>query len=505
MTDTIMKQRRLSGWSVLLVPAVLGACTVGPDYRKPDAPVAKDFKEAGQAWRQAAPADAIDRGAWWAIYNDPVLDGLERQVEVSNQTLKQALAQFEQAKALVDEADASFWPTVSVSPTATRSKSAGFAGSSNAFAQQFGGGGTISNNYSASASASWDLDLWGRIRRTVEANEDTAQADAADVANARLSAQATLASDYFQMRGADQLASLLHDTVDAFKRSLKITQDQYNAGTAAKTDVIAAQTQLQSAQSQEINVGVQRAALEHAIATLIGKTPDAVTIAPAPLAEVVPVTPAGVASRLLERRPDIAAAERLVAAANAQIGVAVAAFYPDLTLTGSDGFTSSTLDTLFRAANNVWSLGAAASETIFDAGARSAAVAAARASYDASVANYRQTVLGGFQQVEDELAALRILEQQHAVEQETVKSAHHAVQLFLNQYKAGTVAYTAVITAQATALSEDESLLTIQQNRMIASVTLIEALGGGWSVGELPTPDQFEDYDQSERQADAKR
>lgn len=493
---------RMRRCGALLGLAGLSACTVGPDYQKPDAPVAKEFKEAGQAWRQAEPADAIDRGAWWSIYHDAELDGLERQVDVSNQTLKQALAQFDQAKALVDEAEAQFWPTVSVSPTVTRSQSPAGGGASSALAKQFsvGSRSRTSTTYTASASASWDIDVWGKIRRTVEANEDTAQADAADVANARLSAQATLASDYFQLRGADQLATLLHDTVDYYKRSLKITADQYHAGTAAKTDVITAQTQLQSAQAQEINAGVQRATLEHAIAVLIGKTPDELTIPKASLTKTVPVTPVGVASRLLERRPDIAAAERQVAAANAQIGVAIAAFYPDLTLTGSDGFTSSSFGTLFRAANNIWSIGASSTETIFDAGERSAAVAAARASYDSSVANYRQTVLGGFQQVEDELSTLRILEQQDAVEEETVKSAHLAAQLFLNQYKAGTVSYTSVVTAQATALSEDESLLTIQQNRLVASVTLIQALGGGWTTDQLPPADHL---DQAERVADS--
>jgi NodT family efflux transporter outer membrane factor (OMF) lipoprotein len=507
MTDRKMNNPRTRRWSALLVPVLLGACTVGPDYEKPEAAAQAEFKEAGQAWRQAAPSDAADRGPWWGIYNDPVLDGLEKQVDVSNQTLRQALAAYDQAKALVDEADANFWPTVAVSPSVTRSGggsgSTGGSSFSSARGTSFGGGSRSVTQYSASASASWDIDLWGKIRRTVEADEETAQADAADIANARLSAQATLASDYFQMRGADQLKMLLHDTVEAFKRSLKITQDQYNAGTAAKTDVITAQTQLQSAQAQEINTGVQRAALEHAIAVLIGKTPADLSISPEPLTKTVPVTPAGVASRLLERRPDIAAAERQVAAANAQIGVAIAAFYPDLTLSGSYGFSSNTFGTLFRAANNVWSVGASASETIFDAGARSAAVAAARASYDQSVANYRQTVLAGFQQVEDELATLRILEQQDAVEEETVKSAHLAVQLTLNQYKAGTVAYTSVVTAQATALNEDESLLTISQNRMVASVTLVEALGGGWSADQLPARDKLDEFDKTEQQAAA--
>ncbi len=506
MTETTMTSSKKLRRAILFAPALLAGCTVGPDYQKPEAPIQTEFKEAGQAWRQAVPADVADRGDWWSIYNDPVLDGLERQVEVSNQTLKESLAAYDQARALVDEASANFWPSIAISPSVTYSKSGSGSGSSSALAKQLGvsGGSKATTSYSATASASWDIDLWGKIRRTVESDEETAQADAADVANAKLSAQATLAADYFQMRSADQLKTLLHDTVEAYKRSLKITQDQYNAGTAAKTDVITAQTQLQSAQSQEINTGVQRATLEHAIAVLVGKTPAEVSIAPEPLAKHVPVTPTGVASKLLERRPDIAGAERRVAAANAQIGVAIAAFYPDLTLSGSDGFTGTSFPNLFRAANNVWSVGASASETIFDAGSRSAAVAAARASYDESVATYRQTVLGGFQQVEDELATLRILEQQASVEDETVKSAHLAVQLFLNQYKAGTVSYTSVVTAQATALSEDETLLTIQQNRMVASVTLVEALGGGWSTDQLPARDKLDDFHKTEQEADAK-
>ncbi|MEA2755459.1 MAG: hypothetical protein QOJ54_1748 [Aliidongia sp.] len=455
----------------LIVPALLGACTVGPDYEKPAAPIQVSFKEAGDAWRQAEPQDAADRGAWWSVYRDPVLDGLERQVEVSNQTLRQAEAVYRQAQALVAEADANFYPTLSAAPSATRSKS---------------GRGPAANQFSAAASASWAPDLWGKIRRTVESDIDTAQADAANVANARLLAQATLASDYFQLRGTDQLKALLDETVTAFTRSLKITRDQYEVGTVQKSDVIQAQTQLEAAQSQDINTGVLRATLEHAIAVLIGKPPAELTIEPAKLTEQVPVTPAGIASRLLERRPDIASAERLVAAANAQIGVAISAYYPDLTLSGSYGFSSPTLGALFSVANNVWSVGGSLSETIFDAGARGAAVDAARADYERSVANYRQTVLAAFEQVEDELASLRILEQQAAVEADTVRSARQAVGLFLNEYKAGTVTYTSVVTAQATALNEEEAALTILQNRLVASVTLIEALGGGWTADQVP-------------------
>jgi NodT family efflux transporter outer membrane factor (OMF) lipoprotein len=491
---------RLSPWTALLVPALLGGCTVGPDYKKPEAPTQVSYKEAGDEWRQAEPQDAADRGAWWSVYDDPVLDGLEKQVDISNQTLRESEAAYRQAVAIVAEADASFFPTIGVAPSVTRSSSGGGSASGGTIGGgTTGGGGAIGRGrstitqYSASATASWAPDLWGKIRRTVESDVATAQASAADLAGARLSAQATLASDYFQLRSNDQLKRLLDDTVDAFTRSLKITRDQYAAGTAAKSDVITAQTQLESAQAQEINTGVQRATLEHAIAVLVGKPPSEFSIAPAPLTDNVPVSPTGVASRLLERRPDIAGAERRVDAANAQIGVAISAFYPDLTLSGSYGFSGTQLGLLFTAANNVWSVGGSLSETVFDGGERSAAVDAARAGYDQTVATYRQTVLAGFQQVEDELATLRVLEKQAAVESETVKSAKLAVSLVLNEYKAGTVAYTSVVTAQATALNEEESLLTITQNRLVASVTLIQAIGGGWTQDQLPAPDKLDE------------
>jgi NodT family efflux transporter outer membrane factor (OMF) lipoprotein len=467
----------------LILPALLGACTVGPDYVKPEAPIQTSFKEAGEAWSQAEPQDAIDRGAWWSIYNDPVLDGLERQVEISNQTLRQAEATYRQARALVDQADAAFYPTLSVVPSGTRTSS-----SLGAATGGVGGGRArvTVNQFTANADASWAPDLWGKVRRTVEADTSTAEADEANVANAKLLAQATLASDYFQLRGTDQLKTLLDETVTAFTRSLKITKDQYEAGTAQKSDVIQALTQLESAQAQDINTGVLRATLEHAIAVLTGKPPAELTIEPASLTQDVPVTPAGIASRLLERRPDIANAERLVAAANAQIGVAISAYYPTLTLSGAYGYSSPAVSGLFMVANSIWSFAGSASETVFDAGARGAAVDAARATHDQTVATYRQTVLTAFQQVEDELATLRILEKQAVVEADTVKQAKLAVTLFINEYKAGTVAYTSVVTAQATALTEEESALTILQNRLVASVTLIQALGGGWSVDQLP-------------------
>jgi len=343
------------------------------------------------------------------------------------------------------------------------------------------------NNFNATADASWAPDIWGKIRRTIESDVASAQASDADLAAARLSAQGTLATDYIELRVTDEMKQLLDQTVAAYQRSLDITQNQYKSGIVAKADVITAETQLEGAQSQQISVGVMRGQLEHAIAVLVGKPPADFAIEPATFGTAVPVAPTGIPSALLERRPDVAAAERTMASANAQIGVAIAAYFPDLTLTGAYGFSSSVLPGLIRAPNNIWSFGGTIADTVLDFGARSAAVRQARAAYDVAVANYRQTVLTAFQQVEDQLVALRILEQQYAVQDRTVKSANEAVRLTINEYRAGIVAYTSVVTAQATALADAQTLLTIRQNRLTASVALIQALGGGWDTALLKT------------------
>ncbi|HYB11717.1 MAG TPA: efflux transporter outer membrane subunit, partial [Alphaproteobacteria bacterium] len=350
----------------------------------------------------------------------------------------------------------------------------------------------VQNQFLLTGSASWDVDLWGRIRRTIESDVASAQASAADLASARLSAQATLATNYYNLRSADELKHLLDDTVVAFTKSLQITKDRFASGTAARTDILQAQALLESTQSQAINVGVQRAQFEHAIAVLIGKAPSDFSIEPVRLTTELPVIPAGVPSTLLERRPDIAAAERQAAAANALVGVAIAAYYPDLTLSASGGFSSNMLSNLLQASNSIWSFGGQLSETVFDAGLRGAQVDQARAVYDQNVATYRQTVLSAFQQVEDELAAIRILAQQAEVQALAVRDAEIAVQLTLEQYKAGTVDYTAVITAQTNALSDEETAVGILQNRLDASVSLIQALGGGWDSGQLPDPDRLD-------------
>jgi NodT family efflux transporter outer membrane factor (OMF) lipoprotein len=463
--------------------AVLAACTVGPDYQRPPASVPATYKEGG--WKTAEPKDASNRGDWWAIYDDRVLDGLEKRIEISNQTLKAAEAAYRQARAIVAEAQAGYYPTVSLTGSGTRSGQGGRQSGIN-------GSNGIGTNSSVdlTADASWSVDLWGRIRRTVESDVANAQASAADLASARLSAQAQLATLYFELRASEEQKRLFDASVEAFTQSLKITRNQFAVGVAAPTDVVTAETQLEQTRSQAIAVGVQRAQFEHAIATLIGKPASEFSLAPAPLALSVPVAPPGVPSTLLERRPDIAANERLMAAANAQIGAAEAAFYPDLTLSASYGFSSTGLAKLFRASNAFWSVGGQLVQTVFDAGLRSAQVEAAKATYDQTVANYRQTVLTGFQQVEDELAALTILAQQAQVEANTVRLAREAERLTLNQYQQGTVAYTAVITAQTTRLNNEQTALGIMQSRLIASVALVQALGGRWSSAQVPDAGQ---------------
>jgi NodT family efflux transporter outer membrane factor (OMF) lipoprotein len=460
-----------------LLASALCACSVGPDYHRPAATVPVAYKEAS-GWTTAQPADAADRGPWWAVYNDATLDGLERQVDISNQTLKQSEAAYRQALAVVEEGQSGYLPTLSLTGSAQLNKVAGKA-------TAMIPAPTPQSQYSAQAQLDWDLDIWGRIRRTVESDVATAQASAADLAVARLSAQATLATDYFQLRAADESYRLYQETIADFQHSLQIVRNQHAVGVAAQSDVAAAETQLQQAQAQGIDIGVQRTALEHAIALLIGKAPADLTLPPAPLATAVPVAPAGLPSTLLQRRPDIAEAERRMAAANAQIGVTIAAYYPDITLSAVVGYANTALGQVFAASSQAWSLGANLAETVFDGGLRSAQIAAARATYDESVASYRQTVLTGFQQVEDELSALRVLEQEQAVQDEAVKTAQESARLALNEYEAGITAYTTVITAQTAELSSRRTALALRQERLTASVALIEALGGGWTAAQL--------------------
>lgn len=465
---------------VLTLGTALSGCMVGPDYHKPAVETPVSYKEA-PGWTQAHPTDAAVKGAWWSVYNDPELNQLEPLVEVNNQTLAADYAAFRQAEAVTDEEVGSLFPTIGLTGSATR------AGSSQSSSRS--AGSALSGprtNGTFEGSVSWSPDIWGKIRRQVESDRAAAQVSAADLANATLSEQALLATDYVNLRGADSEIALLRQTVAAYQRSLQITQNQFNAGVATPLDVITARTQLEGAQASLISAGEVRAQYEHAIAVLIGHAPSDLSLPSGKLTAEVPEIPAGVPSTLLERRPDIAAAERVMAEDNAQIGVAVGAFYPDLTLSALGGYSADPIGGLFSVSNALWSLGSNATATLLDGGTRSAAVKAAEFGYQNGVATYRQTVLIAFQQVEDELSNLRILAEQAQAEQAAVADAARAVQIALNEYQAGTQTYTTVVTAQATLFGDQQTALTVQQNRLLSSIALIQALGGGWQMKDLP-------------------
>jgi NodT family efflux transporter outer membrane factor (OMF) lipoprotein len=465
---------------------LLSACTVGPDYVKPSVETPPAYKEAegGAKWQIAQPKDDVIRGAWWELFNDPQLNALEAQVVISNQNIAVAEAQYRQALALVQAARAGYFPTVGVNGSATRSRTPFISGGSSGSSRTSSSARAV-NNFLVSGNASWEPDIWGKVRRTVEANEASAQASAADLASIRLSAQTALAQDYFQLCALDAQKKLFAATVSAYQRFLDLTKNRYAGGVSSKADVLQADTQLKTTQAQAIALGVQRAQLEHAIAMLIGKSASVFSIPETPLSLTPPTIPVSVPSVLLERRPDIAAAERLAAAANAQIGVAEAAYYPNISLTATGGFEGSQLSNWLIWPNRLWSIGAAAAETVFDAGLRSAQTAQARAAYDASVASYRQAVLTGFQEVEDNLAALRLLEEEAMAQDEAVKSARQSLQVSINQYKAGTISALNIITVQTIALNDEQTAVGIAGQRMTASVLLISALGGGWDTSEL--------------------
>ncbi len=468
--------------------ALLSACAIGPNYHKPALTPAPGFKELGD-WKPSEPGDALNRGAWWEIYHDDVLSKLESQIEISNENVKAAAAAYEESLALLSQARAGYWPTVSVNAARTRSVTGTSAGIGSGVGAGTGSGfatpGRPQTTNSIGARADWNIDVWGQIRRSAESSRASAQASEAALASAKLSAQAQLATAYFELCAQDQLQTILNDIVEAQQASLKITENRYRVGVAAKADVVSAQTQLLSSQSEQINAGIGRATLEHAIAVLVGQEPANFSQGPAGIRTDVPTVPTGVPSALLERRPDIAEAERKVAAANAQIGVAETAFFPSLTLSGSDDYTAGTISKLLRASNRVWSFGPALAETIFDGGLRRAQVRAAKAEYEISVDNYRQTVLSGFQDVEDQLVTLRVLEKQAAIEDQAVKAAREAETLTLNQYKAGTVPYSSVISAQTARLNAEQTALNVLSNRLTASVALIEDLGGGWDTAQM--------------------
>ncbi|MBS2128507.1 efflux transporter outer membrane subunit [Burkholderia thailandensis] len=469
-------RRALSAAVAAAAAVLLAGCAVGPDYHRPDAAIPAAYKEAPPGWKVAQPADRADRGPWWSIYDDPQLNALVDKLNASNQTVAQYAAAYRQARALVAQARASYFPTLGLTASESRASSALSSGTTTR---------TIGNTYNVGLDASWEPDLWGKVSRTVGAQKAGEAAAAADLANARLSAQATLAQTYFQLRAADATQKLLDDTVASYQKSLQLTQNQYAQGVAARSDVIQAQTQLQSAQAAAIDNGIARAQYEHAIATLVGEPASTFSLPPMPLTAEPPAMPIDVPSAILERRPDVAAAERRAAAANEQIGVAIAAFFPTLTLSASGGFQSSVWSQLFTLPARFWSVGPQLAATLFDAGLRAAQTEAARATYDQDVAAYRAAVLSAFQDVEDNLASQRILEQEIAVQRQAVESARHALDITLNQYKAGTVAYLNVLTAQTTAFSAQQKLSTISGQRMVSSVGLVKALGGGWDVSQI--------------------
>jgi NodT family efflux transporter outer membrane factor (OMF) lipoprotein len=471
---------------VLATTLGLSACMVGPDYVRPQAEAPAAYKEA-EGWKTAQPRDEAIRGNWWEVFDDAELNALEAQIDVSNQTLKAADARVREARALVAQARAALFPTVSANATATRggtgSRAGGVSGA---------GSGTsgVRNNFNLALDASWELDLWGRVRRNVESTEASAQASVGDLGAAKLSAQAELAQDYLLLRVQDATIRLLDDTVAAYERSLQLTRNQYAAGVAGRSDVVQAETQLKSTQALAIDARIQRAQFEHAIAILVGKAPAELSISVVPFEAKFPSIPTGMPSELLERRPDVAAAERRAAAANAQIGVAEAAFFPAVTLSATGGFQSSVISNLLSVPSRYWSLGAALAQVVFDAGLRRAQTDRAIAAYDESVANYRQTVLTAFQDVEDNLAAMRTLEEEAGVQDEAVKAARESLAIVLNQYRAGTANYLAVIVLQAAALSNERAAISILGRRLTASVALVKALGGGWKEASAVTADE---------------
>lgn len=458
---------------------MLGGCVVGPDYQRPQVKMPTAFKEL-PGWTQAAPAAEAPKGDWWTGFHDPLISRLEPMVSVSNQTVRLNYANYQQALAQVQVARSALFPTLGVTGAATRQGS-GRGNGTGASA----GSGSIENSGSLEGSVSWAPDLWGRVRRSIEENKASAQASEATLANATLSEQTALATAIIELRIADANADLLAKTVDAYKESARVVGNQGAAGTAAPSDVITARTQLENAQSNLIALGVARAQYVHAIAVLVGMNPEDLDIPHNGTLPAMPTVPAGVPSTLLQRRPDVAIAERQMAAQNAAIGVAIAAYYPSISLSAADGFSQSPLAGLLHVANHVWSLGADVDQTLLDGGARHGQVAAARAGYEASVANYRGSVLTALQNVEDDLSGLRILGQQAQVQSAAVHDAAQGAEVALKEYRAGTVDYATVAAAQATSLATAQDALSLRQQQLVDTVTLIGDLGGGWSDDQL--------------------
>jgi len=478
-----------------IVALTLAGCTIGPNYSPEPAPVPTHYKEL-KGWKRAQPSDEVARGDWWKVYKDRALDQLLPQIEVSNQTVAAAAAAYEQARAIVREAQAALFPVATAGYTVTRTRTGPLAigGSTNVgtVSNPRGRGAIYSTTYTVPISATWDLDVWGRLRRQIEANTSGAQASAADLDNAKLAAQAQLAIAYFNLRTSDSLITLLMRTIVEYKKTYEIVNNQFKAGYAVTAgDVATADAQIATTEAQLSNARLQRAQFEHAIAILTGRPPAELGVGPRNLAQHIPKTPLTVPSVLLERRPDIAAAERTMEQQNALIGVAEAAWFPDVSLSAIIQYIGP-IPLPLSAARSVASLSASAAETLFNGGLTAAQVDAARAGYWQSIANYRQTVLTAFQQVEDQLAAIRYLSAQVAQLRRAVADQRQAVDVFLNQFRAGTTAFTTVVVAEVQLLADEEAELTARQNLFLASVNLIVALGGGWDIALLPTQGQLQ-------------
>jgi NodT family efflux transporter outer membrane factor (OMF) lipoprotein len=483
--------------SAALLPLLLvSGCLVGPDYERapPASPVAPQYKEAelppgaASLFRPAQPSDGADRGQWWRVYGDPTLDSLAAQVDVSNQNLKIFEANYRRARALIRQDQSVLYPSISGTGAAQQTGTGGQRGTGTSATSTVTRYDSTVGQFSTGGTLTWEIDLWGTLRRQVESDSAAAQASDADLANARLSAQTDLVTNYASLRISDDRKRLYEATVAAYLRSMQIAQNQVDAGIVSRVDLVQAQTQYEQTRAQLVNESINRALLEHAIALLVGKAPSEVTIEPATTRLTVPTVDSGVPSTLLERRPDIASAERQMAAANAQVGVAKGAYYPQISLGATIGFLSGGLGSLLQLGTAAWSVGPQIAGTLVDGGGIAAQVQGARASYDATVATYRQTILTAFQQVEDALAQQRILVQQEQVQRAAVAAAREAERLSLNQYRVGTVPYTTVVQTQAAALSAEQALLTIRLNRLVASANLVKALGGGWRQEDLPPP-----------------
>ncbi|NMY51745.1 efflux transporter outer membrane subunit [Pseudomonas sp. WS 5011] len=463
--------------TLLALSLALSACAIGPDYQRPQLQTPAQFKQI-EGWTQAKPGDVLERGSWWQLYGDSELNALVERLNVSNQNLAASEAQYRQARALVRGARAAFYPSLSSSAGATRSSQGNGSNTSSVSTTSSTGG--ISKSYELGLNAAWELDIWGKLRRSLESSRASYEASAADLAALKLSLQAELVQNYLQLRVLDDQQRLLDATVAAYERSLKLTENQYNAGIVPKSDVSQALTQLKSTQAQAIDLKWQRAQLEHAISVLIGVPPSELSIAVREQLPALPAIPVALPSQLLERRPDVAAAERRVIAANAEIGVAEAAWYPDLTISASGGYRGSSFADWIDLPNRFWSLGPQLALTLFDGGARSAELDRSEAAYDQTVAQYRQSVLDSFREVEDYLVQLRVLQQEAVIQQEALDAARESLRLIENQYRAGTVDFNSVVSVQATALNNERTTLSLLGNRLTASVQLIAALGGGW-------------------------